>query len=101
MEGYRHDFAISRKRMIVMCGVAGVFAFDRGGPINPIIVSRLNERERRRGPDGTGLWAADDKRVVLGNRRLAIVDRGDDGAQPMSDATGRWVLHSSAGMDKA
>jgi asparagine synthase (glutamine-hydrolysing) len=74
-----------------VCGVAGAFAFDRAArPINPAIVSRLNERQRRRGPDGAGLWAADDKRVVLGNRRLAIVDRGGGGSQPMSDATGRW-----------
>lgn len=76
-----------------MCGIAGGFAFDRAArPINPAIVSRLNERQWRRGPDDVGLWAADDKRVVLGNRRLAIVDRGDGGAQPMSDATARWHI---------
>jgi len=76
-----------------MCGIAGGFAFDRAArQINPAIVSRLNERQRRRGPDDVGLWAADDKRVVLGNRRLAIVDRGDGGAQPMSDATARWHI---------
>ena len=76
-----------------MCGIAGGFAFDRAArPINPAIVSRLNEWQRRRGPDGVGLWAAEDKRFVLGSRRLAIVDSGDGGAQPMSDATGRWRI---------
>jgi len=76
-----------------VCGIAGVFAFDRkAAPINPTIVARLNDLQRRRGPDGAGIWATNDKRVVLGNRRLAIVDRGDCGAQPMADITGRWHI---------
>ena len=48
--------------------------------------------QRRRGPDGAGLWSSEDDRVVLGHRRLAIIDTGSSGAQPMSDATGRWVI---------
>src|SRR5262245_18689713 len=53
---------------------------------------RLNDLQRRRGPDGEGLWASADSRVVLGHRRLAIIDTGASGAQPMTDATGRWVI---------
>ena len=76
-----------------MCGVAGAFAFGPGAePINRDIVLRLNDLQRRRGPDGAGLWSSDDNRVVLGHRRLAIIDTGSSGAQPMSDATGRWVI---------
>ena len=43
-------------------------------------------------PTATGLWSSKDNRVVLGHRRLAIIDTGSSGAQPMSDATGRWVI---------
>ncbi len=76
-----------------MCGVAGAFAFGpRAEPINRDIILRLNDLQRRRGPDGAGLWSSDDNRVVLGHRRLAIIDTGSSGAQPMSDATGRWVI---------
>ncbi len=76
-----------------MCGVAGAFAFGLGAePIEWDIVSHLNDLQRRRGPDGAGLWSADDNRVVLGHRRLAIIDTGSSGAQPMSDATGRWIV---------
>jgi asparagine synthase (glutamine-hydrolysing) len=76
-----------------MCGVAGAFAFGPGAaPINRNIILRLNDLQRRRGPDGAGLWSSDDNRVVLGHRRLAIIDTGCSGAQPMSDATGRWVV---------
>ena len=76
-----------------MCGVAGAFAFgSRAEPINRDIILRLNDLQRRRGPDGAGSWSSDDDRVVLGHRRLAIIDTGSSGAQPMSDTTGRWVI---------
>jgi asparagine synthase (glutamine-hydrolysing) len=76
-----------------VCGISGAFAFNVGAePINQAIVIRLNDLQRRRGPDGTGLWSSKDDRVVLGHRRLAIIDTGSSGAQPMSDATGRWVI---------
>ena len=39
-----------------------------------------------------GLWSSNDGRVVLGHRRLAIIDTGASGIQPMSDASGRWVI---------
>ena len=76
-----------------MCGIAGAFAFGpNSGPVNSSIISRLNDLQRRRGPDGSGLWSSDDKRVVFGHRRLAIIDTGSTGAQPMSDTTGRWTI---------
>ena len=79
--------------VLTMCGIAGAFAFNPDTkPINVDVIVRLNDLQRRRGPDGTGLWSSDDNRVVLGHRRLAIIDTGSSGAQPMSDATGRWVI---------
>lgn len=76
-----------------MCGIAGAFSFGFGAdPIDQRAVSQLNDLQRRRGPDGAGLWSSDDNRIVLGHRRLAIIDIGSSGAQPMSDATGRWVI---------
>jgi asparagine synthase (glutamine-hydrolysing) len=76
-----------------MCGIAGAFAFQSNfEPINQGAVLRLNELQKRRGPDGAGLWSSDDNRIVLGHRRLAIIDTGTSGAQPMSDATGRWTI---------
>jgi asparagine synthase (glutamine-hydrolysing) len=75
-----------------MCGIAGGFAFDPVAErIDRAVVSRLNDLQRSRGPDGVGLWA-DDDHIVLGHRRLAIIDTGAGGAQPMADATGRWVI---------
>ena len=60
-----------------MCGIAGGFSFGAGLPVEKTIVTRLNEFQRHRGPDGEeGVWASDDQRVVLGHRRLAIIETG-------------------------
>src|SRR5215469_1447076 len=76
-----------------MCGIAGAFSFDfRARAPEATVVSRLNELQRRRGPDGEGLWSSNDGRTVFGHRRLAIIDTSPLGAQPMSDATGRWTV---------
>src|SRR5687767_7858610 len=76
-----------------MCGIAGAFSFhDGAGPVNHALILKLNELQRRRGPDGAGLWQSDDGCMVLGHRRLAIIDIGSNGDQPMSDATGRWII---------
>ena len=76
-----------------MCGIAGAFAFGLyAKQIDQTVVERLNDQQRRRGPDGNGLWYSPDRRIVLGHRRLAIIDTGPMGAQPMSDSTGRWVI---------
>jgi asparagine synthase (glutamine-hydrolysing) len=76
-----------------MCGIAGAFSFAAdGGPIDRRVIARLNDWQRNRGPDGVGLWASSDERVILGHRRLAIIETGAAGAQPMTDATGRWVI---------
>ncbi len=76
-----------------MCAIAGAFSFAPGAPgVDPAVVSRLGELMARRGPDGAGIWASQDGRVVLGHRRLAIIDIGPGGAQPMMDASGRWTI---------
>lgn len=76
-----------------MCGIAGALRLARtvATDLAPV-VSRMTEWQRHRGPDGGGLWSSEDGDVVLGHRRLAIIDTGVGGAQPMSDATGRWVV---------
>jgi asparagine synthase (glutamine-hydrolysing) len=76
-----------------MCGIAGAFSFAaNSAPVDRQVITRLNEWQHRRGPDGAGLWASSDDRVILGHRRLAIIETGAAGAQPMTDATGRWVI---------
>jgi len=63
-----------------MCGIAGALCL--AGPLAPEqrdVVARLNLRQKRRGPDGEGLWTSPDGSTTLGHRRLAIIDVGDSG----------------------
>jgi asparagine synthase (glutamine-hydrolysing) len=71
-----------------MCGIVGVF--DRkGGSVDQGRVAAMRDAMRHRGPDDEGLWAAPTEDVVLGHRRLAIVDLSPLGRNPMGNEDGR------------
>jgi len=74
-----------------MCGIAGLFR--SGGDTTPAdryAVERMAAAQTHRGPDDGGLFQ--DARVVLGHRRLAIIDLSPTGHQPMSNEDGTiWV----------
>ena len=72
-----------------MCGIVGILA--RRLPSRQVL-ERACHALRHRGPDDSGLWMDAEAGVALGHRRLAIIDVSPAGAQPMSSATGRWVI---------
>jgi asparagine synthase (glutamine-hydrolysing) len=51
-------------------------------------VVRMRDRIAHRGPDDAGIWQSPDGRVVLGHRRLSIVDLSAAGHQPMGSDDG-------------
>ena len=74
-----------------MCGIAGILHPDteRYAPIVQGMISTLAHR----GPDDEGIWIDDN--VVLGHRRLSIIDLSDTGHQPMGTPSGRsWVIQN-------
>lgn len=70
-----------------MCGIAGHFGSFAGAPIE-----RAAALLAHRGPDDAGTFADPDAGLVLAHRRLAIIDTSPAGHQPMSDASGRFVI---------
>jgi asparagine synthase (glutamine-hydrolysing) len=78
--------------------------------VDPRALLAMTDALTHRGPDGEGYAALGDEpqarvlareqltaatgplRVALGHRRLTIIDPTDDSAQPMRDASGRFVL---------
>jgi asparagine synthase (glutamine-hydrolysing) len=73
-----------------MCGIAGIFVYRQGAPrADRDDLLRIRDAMNRRGPDGAGLWIADDGCAGLAQRRLAIIDLSDAGAQPMASGDGR------------
>jgi asparagine synthase (glutamine-hydrolysing) len=75
-----------------MCGIAGVVTTGRPIADRSRVARRLAEALAHRGPDGEGLWASDAEDVLLVHRRLAIIDLGPDGAQPMATPDSRHHL---------
>lgn len=65
-----------------MCGISGEIRFD-GSPVDVVALTRMNDHQRARGPDGQGLQVSD--RHGFGHRRLKIMDLSDAAQQPMFD----------------
>lgn len=77
-----------------MCGIAGLF--DASGRITAdaraALAQAMTDRLAHRGPDAQGMWHDAYAGIVLGHRRLSIVDLSPAGAQPMESASGRYVV---------
>jgi asparagine synthase (glutamine-hydrolysing) len=74
-----------------MCGIAGIVNL-RGNAVEPAEISRLTGLIAHRGPFGEGTWFSADRTLAFGHRRLAIIDPGVGGYQPMLSAEGRYVI---------
>jgi len=66
-----------------MCGINGFSAYggSASGGNNRILIEKMNEKIRHRGPDDEGFYL--DENISLGHRRLSIIDLSDKGRQPM------------------
>jgi sulfate adenylyltransferase small subunit len=77
-----------------MCGIAGLIDWRAATSADALRAAgeAMNETLRHRGPDDSGIWAEAESGVVLGQRRLAIIDLSPGGAQPMHSADRRYVI---------
>jgi asparagine synthase (glutamine-hydrolysing) len=75
-----------------MCGIAGALVFDGDFEITPDVIARMRDTMAHRGPDGSGAWIDDGRRVGLGFRRLAIIDLSPAAMQPMTNEDGSLRL---------
>lgn len=76
-----------------MCGINGIFAYQPAAsdPKRDELAATRDAMSTR-GPDGSGEWWSGDRRVAFGHRRLAIIDVGQGGAQPMSTPAGDLTI---------
>lgn len=76
-----------------MCGFAGIYTAS-GAPADALIadVRRMSTTIAHRGPDDAQEWADASAGVVLGFRRLAILDLSELGRQPMASPSGRFTM---------
>jgi asparagine synthase (glutamine-hydrolysing) len=73
-----------------MCGISGVFQFDRTRPVDRDVLESMNGQIVHRGPDEGGSRV--DGNVGLAMRRLSIIDL-KSGQQPLSNEDGTiWIV---------
>ncbi|MGC4249895.1 MAG: asparagine synthase (glutamine-hydrolyzing) [Sphingobium sp.] len=74
-----------------MCGISGLLA-DRPHHALQAVARRMNDSLRHRGPDMADEWVDADAGIALAHRRLSILDLSPQGRQPMTSASGRYVI---------
>ena len=77
-----------------MCGIVGVVDFREEGRVPSAgVFNHMTDTLERRGPDGRGVFLSE--HVVLGHRRLSIIDTTSAGTQPMvHDETGAVITYN-------
>lgn len=77
-----------------MCGFSGFFCFDRifSETQTTQILKAMSDMLVNRGPDSDGFWIDMEHSIAISHRRLAVVDLSAAGHQPMSSASGRYVI---------
>jgi len=73
-----------------MCGICGVFEFEKGREVPAELIRRMTDTIVHRGPDDQGVFVG--PHIGLGFRRLSIIDVAG-GHQPLSNEDGSvWVM---------
>jgi len=72
-----------------MCGLYGALSFSEK-PVKASVTEAMSAKVARRGPDDEGIWR--DGPVLLGHRRLSIIDLSELGHQPMQDVDNRYCI---------
>lgn len=75
-----------------MCGIVALLGAPATAATAVDDATAMCDAIAQRGPDGSGIWADPDGGIVMGQRRLAVVDLSPTGAQPMEGPGGRWVI---------
>src|SRR2546428_13088088 len=73
-----------------MCGICGIFEFDRRADIPGEMVHRMNQTMIHRGPDDGGVFVGPG--IGLGHRRLSIIDLAGGGPAEANENGTVWGL---------
>lgn len=73
-----------------MCGIAGFYNKNREN--FRCDIKKMCDAMKDRGSNAEGIWIEDDASLVLGHRRLSILDLSSGGAQPMLSMQKRYVI---------
>ena len=73
-----------------MCGIIGILGDLKTPDLNwvDIAINKLSHR----GPDSFGKWVDLQKNIILGHRRLSIIDKSNDSHQPYIYDDGKLII---------
>jgi asparagine synthase (glutamine-hydrolysing) len=75
-----------------MCGITGIFNFQKKSRVNEPLLVKMRDEMIHRGPDDFGLWISGDGFTGLAHRRLSIIDLSHSATQPMCNEDNTiWV----------
>lgn len=76
-----------------MCGIAGIIQTN-SSPYSKEHLKKMTDALAHRGPDGEGVWQNEAGNVLLGHRRLSIIDLSNAGNQPMHYLSRYTIIHN-------
>jgi asparagine synthase (glutamine-hydrolysing) len=76
-----------------MCGIAGILSTSFES-ISERHLKKMTRALAHRGPDGEGIWSNQKQNVLLGHRRLSVIDLSSAAAQPMHFANRYTIVHN-------
>src|ERR1700744_2162605 len=75
-----------------MCRIAGVINRSLSVPSLEVMVKDMCRLLQHGGPDGEGIYSNAESNLVLGHRRLSLIDLSNNGHQPMPYANNRYYI---------
>ena len=75
-----------------MCRIAGLINLSLPLPSLEELVKEMCRVQKHGGPDNEGIYVDADHSMVLGHRRLSLIDLSDSGNQPMAYDDGRYII---------
>ncbi len=76
-----------------MCGIAGII-HTGSSRFSQVQLVSMTDALSHRGPDGAGYWRDPGGDVLLGHRRLSILDLSDAASQPMHFRNRYTIIHN-------
>lgn len=73
-----------------MCGIAGYISVNK--PLEKSVFTEALQQLNHRGPDAEGVFVSDGAKVILGHKRLSILDLSSAANQPYFSACGRYCI---------
>ena len=75
-----------------MCRIAGLINLSMPVQALEELVKEMCRVQKHGGPDNEGIYVNANHNLVLGHRRLSLIDLSDSGNQPMAYDNGRYVI---------